>query len=124
MAKAVGISLRSVQRIWNAHHLQPHRVRTFKRSHDSAFAEKVEDILGSSPRTGLYMAPPAHAVVLSIDEKSRTAAGRSHPAAQTHDYVRHGTTTLFAALNVLGGTVLGRCMQRHHLLHRGGSRRA
>ncbi len=117
VAKAVGISLRSVQRIWNAHHLQPHRLRTFKRSHDPAFAEKVEDIVG------LYMDPPAHAVVLSIDEKSqiqaleRTRPGlplaEGHPASQTHDYVRHGTTTLFAALNVLEGTVLGRCMQRH-----------
>ena len=117
VAKAVGISLRSVQRIWNAHHLQPHRVRTFKRSHDPAFAEKVEDIVG------LYMDPPAHAVVLSIDEKSQIQAlertrsglplGEGHPASQTHDYVRHGTTTLFAALNVLEGTVLGRCMQRH-----------
>ena len=115
--QGVGISLRSVQRIWNAHHLQPHRLRTFKRSHDPAFAEKVEDIVG------LYMDPPAHAVVLSIDEKSQiqalertrpgTALAEGHPASQTHDYVRHGTTTLFAALNVLEGTVLGRCMQRH-----------
>src|ERR1700712_2228529 len=117
VAARTGISLRSVQRIWQEHRLQPHRVRTFKRSHDPAFAEKVEDVVG------LYMQPPAHAVVLSIDEKSqiqaleRTRPNRllcpSHPAAQTHDYTRHGTTTLFAALNVLEGTVLGRCMQRH-----------
>ena len=115
--RAIGISLRSVQRIWDAHRLQPHRTRTFKRSNDPAFAEKVEDVVG------LYMAPPAHAVVLSIDEKSqiqaleRTRPGlplaSGHPAAQTHDYTRHGTTTLFAALDVLDGTVLGRCMQRH-----------
>jgi transposase len=117
VAERVGISLRSVQRIWDAHRLQPHRTRTFKRSSDPAFAEKVEDVVG------LYMAPPAHAVVLSIDEKSqiqaleRTRPGlplaSGHPAAQTHDYTRHGTTTLFAALDVLHGTVLGRCMQRH-----------
>ena len=117
MAKAVGLSLRTVQRIWQAHHLQPHRIRTFKRSNDPAFAEKVEDIVG------LYMHPPAHAVVLSIDEKSQIQAlDRTQPGlpikpgrcgTMTHDYKRHGTTTLFAALNVLDGNVLGRCMQRH-----------
>jgi transposase len=117
VAERIGISLRSVQRIWDAHRLQPHRTRTFKRSNDPAFAEKVEDVVG------LYMAPPAHAVVLSIDEKSQIQAlertrpglplGSAHPAAQTHDYTRHGTTTLFAALDILHGTVLGRCMQRH-----------
>jgi hypothetical protein len=115
VAAAIGISLRSVQRIWQEHRLQPHRVRTFKRSTDPAFAEKVEDIVG------LYMDPPRHAVVLSVDEKSQIqalertrpdrplAAGR--PATRTHDYVRHGTTTLFAALNVLEGTVIGRCIK-------------
>jgi transposase len=117
VARMVGISLRAVQRIWAAHRLQPHRLRTFKRSADPAFAAKVEDVVG------LYMDPPAHAVVLSIDEKSQIQAlertrpdqplGPGHPAAQTHDYTRHGTTTLFAALDVLAGTVLGRCMQRH-----------
>ncbi len=117
MAKAVGISLRAVQRIWEAHRLQPHRVRTFKRSNDPAFAQKVEDIVG------LYMHPPAHAVVLSIDEKSQIQAlDRTQPGlplkpgkcgTMTHDYKRNGTTTLFAALNVLEGTVLGRCMQKH-----------
>lgn len=117
VAERVGISLRSVQRIWEAHRLQPHRTRTFKRSNDPAFAEKVEDIVG------LYMDPPRHAVVLSLDEKSQIQAlertrpdlplAPGRPAAQTHDYTRHGTTTLFAALNVLEGTVLGRCMQRH-----------
>jgi transposase len=117
MAKAVGLSLRTIQRIWEAHRLQPHRVRTFKRSKDPAFAEKVEDIVG------LYMHPPAHAVVLSIDEKPQIQAlDRTQPglplkpgacATMTHDYKRHGTTTLFAAFNVLEGVVLGRCMQKH-----------
>ncbi len=117
MAKAVGISLRSVQRIWQAHRLQPHRLRSFKRSTDPAFAEKVEDIVG------LYMDPPAHAVVLSIDEKSQIQAlDRTQPglplkpgkcATMTHDYKRNGITTLFAALDVLNGAVLGRCMTQH-----------
>jgi len=117
VAKAVGISLRAVQRIWGAHRLQPHRLRTFKKFNDPAFAEKVEDVVG------LYMSPPCHAVVLSIDEKSQIQAlDRTQPglplkpgkcATMTHDYKRNGTTTLFAALNVLDGTVLGRCMKRH-----------
>ena len=117
MAKAAGISLRSVQRIWQAHQLQPHRVRTFKRSRDPQFADKLVDIVG------LYVDPPAHAVVLSIDEKSQIQAlDRTQPglplkpgrcSTMTHDYKRHGTTTLFAALNVLDGTVIGHCMQRH-----------
>ncbi len=117
VAAAVGISLRAVQRIWEAHRLQPHRIRTFKKSNDPAFAEKVETIVG------LYMNPPAEAIVLSIDEKSQIQAlDRTQPGlpmkpgkcgTMTHDYKRHGTTTLFAALNVLEGTVLGRCMQKH-----------
>ena len=117
MARATGISLRSVQRIWQAHKLQPHRIRTFKRSHDPDFAAKLEDIVG------LYMAPPKHAIVLSVDEKSQIQAlDRTQPGLPlkpgkagtiTHDYVRNGTTTLFAALNVLEGTVIGRCMARH-----------
>jgi transposase len=117
MAAAAAISLRSVQRIWAAHRLQPHRVRTFKRSRDPAFPAKLEAIVG------LYMAPPRHAVVLSVDEKPQIQAlDRTQPglppkpgrcATMTHDYERNGTTTLFAALNVLDGTVLGRCMQRH-----------
>ena len=117
MAKACGISLRSVQRIWDAHKLQPHRLRTFKRSQDPDFLAKLEAIVG------LYMAPPRHAVVLSLDEKSQIQAlDRTQPGlpikpgkagTMTHDYVRHGTTTLFAALNVLDGTVIGRCMARH-----------
>jgi hypothetical protein len=117
MAKTVGVALRSVQRIWAAHKLQPHRIRTFKRSHDPDFAAKLEDIVG------LYLAPPKHTIVLSVDEKSQIQAlDRTQPGlplkpgkvgTRTHDYVRNGTTTLFAALNVLEGTVIGRCMQRH-----------
>ncbi|HEX6014884.1 MAG TPA: IS630 family transposase [Geminicoccaceae bacterium] len=117
MAKAAGVSLRSVQRIWKAHRLVPHRVRTFKLSKDPEFISKLRDVVG------LYMHPPAHAIVLSVDEKSqiqaldRTQPGlppkQGRPATATHDYERHGTTTLFAALNVLDGTVIGRCMQRH-----------
>ena len=117
VAKAVGVSLRAVQRIWQAHRLQPHRIRTFKNSSDPAFAAKVEDIVG------LYMNPPIHAVVVSIDEKSQIQAlDRTQPGlplkpgkcgTMTHDYKRNGTTTLFAALNVLDGTVVGRCMPRH-----------
>ncbi len=117
MAKAVGIGLRSVQRIWAAHKLQPHRMRTFKLSRDPDFADKLRDIVG------LYVDPPAHALVLSIDEKSQIQAlDRTQPGlplkpgkcgTMTHDYKRNGTTTLFAALNVLDGSVIGRCMQRH-----------
>ena len=117
MARHIGISVSSVQRIWRKHGLQPHRVHQFKLSNDPRFAAKVLDIVG------LYVAPPDHAVVLSIDEKSQIQAlDRTHPGrptkkgrcgTMTHDYKRHGTTTLFAALNVLDGTVIGRCMQRH-----------
>ncbi|MCF8479123.1 MAG: IS630 family transposase [Rhodospirillum sp.] len=117
VAARIGISLRAVQRIWEAHRLQPHRLRTFKRSTDPAFAAKVEDVVG------LYMDPPCHAVVLSIDEKSQIQAlDRTQPGlplkpgkcgTMTHDYKRNGTTTLFAALNILDGTVIGRRMPRH-----------
>jgi transposase len=117
MAREAGISLRSVQRIWQAHDLQPHRIRTFKRSSDPDFAAKLVDIVG------LYVDPPKHAIVLSLDEKSQIQAlDRTQPGlplkpgkagTMIHDYKRHGTTTLFAALDVLEGTVLGRCMQRH-----------
>jgi hypothetical protein len=120
MAKAMGLSLSSVQRIWRAHQLQPHRLPTFKRSRDPGFAAKLTEIVG------LYIDPPAHAVVLSIDEKSQIQAlDRTQPGppikpgrcqTMTHDYKRHGTTTLFAALSVLDGTVIGRCMQRHRHL--------
>ena len=119
MAKAVGVSLRAVQRLWEAHRLQPHRIRTFKRqrSLSSCRGKRSEDIVG------LYMDPPKHAVVVSIDEKSQIQAlDRTQPGlplkpgkcgTMTHDYKRNGTTTLFAALNLLDGTVIGRCMRRH-----------
>lgn len=117
MASEVGISVSSVQRIWRSHGLQPHRVRQFKLSNDPKFVEKLRDVVG------LYVSPPAHAIVLSFDEKSQIQAiDRSQPGlplkkgragTMTHDYKRNGTTTLFAALNVLDGTVIGRNMQRH-----------
>jgi transposase len=117
MAKAVGIAASSVVKIWHDHGLAPHRWRSFKLSRDPAFAEKLHDVVG------LYVSPPAHAIVLSVDEKSqiqaldRTQPGlplkRGRGATMTHDYKRNGTTTLFAALNVLDGTVIGRNMQRH-----------
>jgi transposase len=117
MAKAVGISASSVQRIWRAHGLEPHRVRQFKLSRDPEFVPKLRDIVG------LYVDPPAHAIVLSVDEKSQIQAlDRTQPGlplkpgrrgTMTHDYKRNGTTTLFAALDVLDGKVIGRCMQRH-----------
>ena len=116
-AKAAGVAASTVQAIWKAHGLGPHRWRNFKLSNDPAFAEKLADIVG------LYVDPPAHAVVLSIDEKSQIQAlDRTQPGlpmkkgragTMTHDYKRHGTTTLFAALNILDGTVIGQNMQRH-----------
>ena len=109
MAKAAGLGVATVQKIWKAHGLAPHRWRAFKLSRDPAFAEKLHAIVG------LYVSPPAHAVVLSVDEKSQIQAlDRTQPglplkkgrgATMTHDYKRNGTTTLFAALNVLDGTV-------------------
>ena len=117
MARVAKISLSATQRIWRAHGLQPHRIRQFKLSNDPEFATKLRDIVG------LYVDPPAHAVVLSVDEKSqiqpldRTQPGlpmkKGRCGTMTHDYVRNGTTTLFAALNVLEGRVIGRCMQHH-----------
>jgi len=117
LARAAGVSLRSVQRILEAHQLAPHRIRTFKLSNDPKFAEKLKDVVG------LYVDPPAHAVVLSVDEKSQIQAlDRTQPGlpmkkgragTMTHDYKRNGTTTLFAALNVLDGTVISRNMTRH-----------
>jgi transposase len=117
MAGETGISVSSVQRIWRAHGLQPHRVRQFKLSNDPQFVAKLRHVVG------LYVDPPAHAIVLSIDEKSqiqaldRTQPGlpmkRGRAGTMTHDYKRHGTTTLFAALNVLDGSIIGKNMQRH-----------
>ncbi len=107
----------AVHRIWRSHGLRPHQIRQFKLSNDPQFAAKVRDIVG------LYVNPPEHAVVLSVDEKSQIQAlDRTQPGlplkkgrcgTMTHDYKRNGTTTLFAALNVLEGSVIGRCMQRH-----------
>src|SRR5712671_1024027 len=117
MAAAAGLSRSSVQRIWQAHGLKPHLVKTFKVSRDRNFAAKVEDVVG------LYLNPPDKALVLCVDEKSQIQAlDRTQPvlplrpgvpARQTHDYIRHGTTTLFAALNILDGKVIGACMPRH-----------
>jgi len=117
MAKAAGISASAVRRLWKVHGLQPHRCRQFKLSNDPNFVPKLRDVVG------LYVDPPAHAIVLSVDEKSqiqaldRTQPGlplkRGRLGTMTHDYKRHGTTTLFAALNVVDGTVIGRNMQRH-----------
>jgi transposase len=117
MAEVTAISVSSVQRIWRTHGLQPHRMRQFKLSNDPHFAAKLRDVVG------LYVDPPAHAIVLSVDEKSQIQAlDRTQPGlplkpgrcgTMTHDYKRHGTTTLFAALDVLDGKIIGRCMQRH-----------
>ena len=117
MAKAAGISVSSVQRIWRAHGLRPHLVRRFKLSNDPQFAAKLREIVG------LYVNPPDHAIVLSVDEKSQIQAlDRTQPGLPmkkgragtiTHDYKRHGVTTLFAALDVLEGKVIGQCMKRH-----------
>lgn len=117
LAKAVGISHTSVQRIWSAHGLKPHLVKTFKLSNDKRFVEKVQDVVG------LYLDPPDKALVFSVDEKSQIQAlDRTQPGlpmkkgragTMTHDYKRNGTTTLFAALNVATGRVIGQCMKRH-----------
>jgi hypothetical protein len=117
MAKASGVSVSAVQRIWRAHGLRPHKVEQFKLSTDPRFIDKLRDVVG------LYVNPPAHAIVLSVDEKSqiqsldRTQPGlpmkKGRAGTMTHDYKRNGTTTLFAALDVLEGKVIGRCMQRH-----------
>ncbi|MCI0348411.1 MAG: IS630 family transposase [Acidobacteriales bacterium] len=117
MAKAQGLSRMAVQRIWKAHKLQPHRVQTFKLSRDPQFVEKVREVVG------LYLNPPDKALVLSVDEKSQIQAldrtapllplRPGIPARQSHDYKRHGTTTLFAALSLLDGKVIGECLPRH-----------
>lgn len=117
MAAEVGVSESSVRRVWKRHGLKPHLVRTFKISNDPHFVEKLEDIVG------LYLNPPEHALVLSVDEKSQIQAlDRTQPGlpikkgrcgTMTHDYKRNGTTTLFAALNTLDGQVISACMPRH-----------
>jgi transposase len=117
MARDSGLSISTVQRIWRAFGLKPHRQETFKLSTDPDFVAKVRDV------AGLYMAPPEHAVVLCVDEKSqiqaldRSQAGfpmrPGQPARRSHDYARHGTTSLFAALDVATGAVIGQCYPRH-----------
>jgi transposase len=117
MARICGVSKASVQRIWHANGLKPHLLKTFKLSNDPDFIEKLKDVVG------LYMNPPDHALVFCIDEKSQIQAlDRTQPGlpmkkgragTMTHDYKRNGTTTLFAALDVLKGEVIGRCMPQH-----------
>src|SRR5512136_3399297 len=117
MARAQGVSEATVRRIWKQHQLKPHLTRTFKLSRDKQFVEKLYDVVG------LYLNPPDRSLVLCVDEKSQIQAlDRTQPGlplkkgrlgTMTHDYKRNGTTTLFAALNILDGTVIGRNMQRH-----------
>ena len=117
MARQSGVSVSTVQRIWRAFGLQPHRMESFKLSTDPDFVAKVRDVVG------LYVAPPAHAIVLCVDEKSQIQAlDRSQPllpmrpgqpARRSHDYTRHGTTSLFAALDIATGRVIGKCYPRH-----------
>lgn len=117
MAQAQGLSKDTIHRIWKQHHLKPHLIETFKLSRDKRFVEKLHDVVG------LYLNPPDKALVLCVDEKSQIQAlDRTQPllplrpgvpARQTHDYKRNGTTNLFAALNMLDGTVIGDCMPRH-----------
>jgi len=117
MAKAHGVSKATVNRIWQSHHLQPHRTKSFKLSRDPKFFEKLTDVVG------LYLNPPEKAVVLCVDEKSQIQAlDRTQPGlplkkgrcgTMTHDYKRNGTTTLFAALEIAQGKVVGQCYARH-----------
>src|SRR3970282_175155 len=117
MAQAQGLSRMAVQRIWKQHNLKPHLVRTFKISRDKQFVEKLHDVVG------LYLNPPARSLVLCVDEESQIQAlDRTQPGlpmkkgrcgTMTHDYKRNGTTTLFAALNLLEGKVIGQCLPRH-----------
>jgi transposase len=117
LAKATGLSFSTIGRIWRAFGLQPHRTDTFKLSTDPLFIDKVRDVVG------LYMSPPDHALVLSVDEKSQIQAldrtqpllplGPGQVERHTHDYARYGTTSLFAALNVATGEIIGKCHARH-----------
>src|SRR5208283_2204909 len=120
LAKRTGLSRASIHRIWRAFSLAPHRTETFKLSKDPLFIDKVRDIVG------LYLDPPDRAMVLCVDEKSQIQAlDRTAPLLpmrpgqierRTHDYIRHGTTSLFAALDVKSGTVIGECRRRHRAL--------
>jgi transposase len=117
LAKSEGVSAATIHRMWLKYNLQPHRVKTFKLSRDKNFVEKVRDVVG------LYLHPPENALVLSVDEKSQIQAlDRTQPGlpmkqgrcgTMTHDYKRHGTTTLFAALSMLDGSVIGKCLPKH-----------
>ncbi len=117
LARHLGVSRMLVHRVWQRHELQPHRVERFKLSNDPLFEEKVRDVVG------LYLNPPDRALVLCVDEKSQIQAldrtapilplRPGLPERQTHDYKRNGTTTLFAAFNILNGKVIGRCQPRH-----------
>ena len=117
MAREQNVSKATVNRLWQLHHIKPHLSRTFKLSRDAKFLEKLTDVVG------LYLNPPQKAVVLCLDEKSQIQAlDRSQPVLpmmpgiperQTHDYIRHGTTSLFAALDVATGFVIGKCYKRH-----------
>ncbi len=117
LAAATGVSASTIRRVWQANGLKPHRIESFKVSRDPDFVAKLEDIVG------LYLSPPEHALVLCCDEKSQVQAlDRTQPglplkkgraATMTHDYKRHGTTTLFAALNILDGSVISQCQARH-----------
>src|SRR5580700_11367839 len=117
MAKAAGFAPSTIHRIWKAFNLQPHRTETFKLSTDPLFVEKVRDIVG------LYLSPPERALVLCVDEKSQIQGlDRTQPLLpmrpgqverRTHDYTRHGTLSLFAALDAATGTVIGKCFARH-----------
>ena len=117
LAKECGVSHSSIQRVWNANNLKPHLVKTFKLSSDKHFVEKLKDVVG------LYLNPPEHALIFSLDEKTQIQAldrtqlplplTRGHTQTVTHDYKRNGTTSLFAALNILKGEVIGACLKRH-----------
>jgi putative transposase len=119
MAGKTGMSQTATVRIWNAFGLQPHRTKTFKLSKDSQFIDKVRDVVG------LYLDPPERAIVLCVDEKSQVQAldrlqpllpmTRSSPERHAHDYVRNGTTSLFSALDVATGKVIGKCVRRHRV---------
>lgn len=121
MARAVGVSRHAVHQIWRRNELKPHRVRTFKLSNDPLFESKFWDVIG------LYLDPPEHALVLCCDEKSQCQAlersqpglplGVGHIRTQTHDYIRHGTITLFAALNYLNGKIISRTEEQHTHVH-------
>src|SRR5216683_6105604 len=117
MAKAQGVSKNTVNRLWQLHNLKPHLSHTFKLSNDPHFVEKLTDVVG------LYLNPPEHALVFSLDEKTQIQAldrtqlplplRSGHTQTITHDYKRNGTTTLFAALNILKGEIIGHCIKRH-----------